>query len=138
MCLISDKIRFCTCSDSSYENLSHYWVLHRHNPEKDLGIIGEAMIPHHLFQPNFELDQNTLANRLNECDAFDMEMEFKPNDKIEIVFNNLLEDAKRLVFCFQFKKGKWAAVEYDVFELANNYDELSFGKMRKSLEKETM
>lgn len=42
----------------------------------------------------------------------------------------LISDKIRFCTC-QFKKGKWAAVEYDVFELANNYDELSFGKMRE-------
>lgn len=129
MCIISDKIKFCTCSVGSYEKLPHYWILYQYNQQKDLQVIGEALIPYHLFQPNFQLNQNTLASRLNEQDAFDIDIAFKPKDKIEIVINNLLSIEKRMIFCFQFEKGKWVVVEYDFFEIMNKYDELSFGKM---------
>jgi len=31
MCLVSDKIKFCTCTSKNYETLKHYWLLYRHD-----------------------------------------------------------------------------------------------------------
>ena len=83
------------------------------------------------MQPNQQLNQQTLEVRLNESDAFDKIIEFKPKDRLEIVLNNLSKnDLERMKFFFEFKKGKWVSAEFDLFELMNQYDELAFGKFK--------
>jgi len=128
MCIVSDKIKFCTCATGSYEELPHYWLLYRFDKEKDLMCIGEPLIPYDLLQINYKLNAQTIGDRLNEGDAFDKAIAFTPKDQLEIVINNLsVDDIERMTFCFRYKKGKWVEEEYDVFELMNRYDELAFG-----------
>jgi hypothetical protein len=132
MCVISDKIVFCTCETGSYEDLPHYWLLYRFNKQKDLMCVGEPMIPYDFLQLNYSINKDTLAKRLNEKDAFDKIIEFKPKDQLEIVFNNLAKaEIERMTFCFKYKGGKWVAEDYDIFELMNRYDELVFGNLEK-------
>ena len=135
MCIVSDEIKFCTCVEGSFEDLPHYWLLYRFDKEKNLQCLGMPMMPLDFLQPNYQLNSQTLENRLNESDAFDEIIKFKPKDQLEIVINNLAEDEiERMTFCFKYKKGKWVEEEYDTFELMNRYDELAFGNF-ENLEK---
>ena len=132
MCFVSDKIKFCTCVDGDYEELPHYWLLYRFHEQKDLIVMGSPIMPLHFFQPSYELNAKTLCNRLNEKEAFDKLIAFKPKDQLEIVINNLSDNASdRMTFCFIYKKGKWMVKEYDTFELMSCYDELTFGNFDK-------
>ena len=75
MCLVSTKIKFCTCGEGAfeedtYEDLPHYWLLHRYNKQKDLEIMGMPVMPLDFMQPNYLLNAQTLGERLNESDAF--------------------------------------------------------------------
>ena len=92
MCIVSDKIKFCTCVDGSYEDLPHYWLLHRFNKLKDLEIMGMPVMPLDFLQPNYLLNAQTLGERLNENDAFDKIIEFKPSSFA--VFNLSIETWK--------------------------------------------
>lgn len=133
MCIVSDKIKFCTCVSGSYEALPHYWLLYRFNKEKDLMWVGEPVMPLGFLQPDYTLNAQTLCKRLNEADAFDKVIEFKPKDQLEIVINNLSEnEMERMTFCFKYKNSKWVKEEYDTFELMNKYDELAFGNFEQS------
>jgi predicted metal-dependent hydrolase len=88
------------------------------------------------LQPNYLLNSQKLGDRLNEKDAFDNVIEFKPKDQLEIVINNLSDDKlDRMSFCFIFKKGKWIEKEYDTFEIMSRYDELAFGDFDKVSDK---
>ena len=133
MCIVSDKIKFCTCvegafEEDAYEELPHYWLLHRFNKQKDLIIMGMSVMPLDYLKPNYLLNAQTLGDRLNEKDAFDKIIEFKPKDQLEIVINNLSDDElDRMSFCFIFKKGRWIEKEYDTFEIMSHYDGLAFG-----------
>ena len=94
--------------------------------------MGSPIMPLHFFQSSYELNAKTLCNRLNETDAFDKIIAFKPKDQLEIVINNLSDEASdRMTFCFIFKKGKWLEKEYDTFEIMSHYDELAFGNFDK-------
>ncbi len=130
MCVISDKIKFCTCKSSSVEKLEHYWLLHRFNSAKDEMTFGEPRIPNNLLQENYNTNKQTLLHRLNEADAFDQSMNFKDQDQLEIAINNRKDDMSRMVFCFKYKSGKWVEEGYDVFGLMNHYDEYMFGKFK--------
>ena len=141
MCIVSAKIKFCTCGEGAfeedaYEDLPHYWLLHRFNNQKVLEIMGTPVMPLDFMQPNYLLNAQTLGERLNESDAFDKIIEFKPKDQLEIVINNLSDDeAERMTFCFIFQKGIWINKEYDTFEVMSHYDELAFGDFDQLKEK---
>jgi len=141
MCVVSDKIKFCTCvegafEEGAYEELPHYWLLHRFNNQKGLMVMGMPVLSLDYLQPNYLLNAQTLGDRLNESDAFDKIIEFKPKDQLEIVINNLSDDElDRMSFCFIFKKGKWIEKEYDTFEIMSHYDELAYGDFDKLKDK---
>ncbi len=78
MCIVSDKIKFCTCISGSYEELPHYWLLYRYDKKKKLLCIGMPSMPLYFLQPNHQVNKQTLLKRLNESDAFDNKISFKP------------------------------------------------------------
>ena len=131
MCLVSEKIKFCSCITDSFEKLNNYWILHRFTKSKEDFVVGMPIMPSEYFDINFELNIQTLTTRLNETDAFDLPVKFKAKDQFEIVLNNLSKNhGERLTYCFIFKKGKWVKESQDVFELMNKYEEFAFGKIK--------
>jgi hypothetical protein len=129
MCIVSDKVKFCSCITGNYKAWPHYWLLYRIDGKKKWMFMGEPIVPEGLLEANYELNRETLASRLNESDAFDLPLVLKPKDRIMIVINNLAKDAmQRMTFCFSYKNGKWVHAPYDSFEMMNQYDEIAFGK----------
>ena len=126
MCVVSNDIKFCTCEVGDYEELPHYWVLHRYNRSKKIQILGSLVMSEDYLLPNFELNKNTFQKRLNTHDAFDKEIAFKNNDVLEIVLNNKKEN-QRMTFCFKYKEGTWIETTYDYFKLVSRFDEEAFG-----------
>ena len=102
MCIVSDKIKFCTCEFGSYDELPHYWLLYRYNKNKLWIVEGSADMPiGYLTNSPYALNVETFIKRLNEPDAFDKPIKFKSKDRIEIVLNNLSENEKdRMTFFF--------------------------------------
>ena len=138
MCLVSNKIKFCTCKAGSFFNLQHYWRLYRFQKGKDDFILGEAVLPTSMTDKNFALNETTLLTRLNERDAFDTPLTFCPGDILEVVINNNeIGDAIRFTYSFKFKKGKWIAIEADPFQIINHFKEEKFGKIKSALKRKT-
>jgi hypothetical protein len=131
MCVISDKITFCTCNSGSVEALKNYWALYRADKGKNEFLIGEPMLPSEFTDPNYKMNSLTLSKRLNEPDAFDIPIEFKSKDQLLVVLNNSADGADTLTYCFIFSKGKWRKQSIDVFQLINEYKEFTFGKMQQ-------
>ena len=133
MCLVSEKVKFCTCTTLSAEELPHYWILYRFTDFKGIEHMGTPIMPLDTLQQNYELNKQMLESRLNELDAFDKPIKFKPKDQLEIVINNLAnEQIERMTFCFIFEKGRWVWKEYEVFELMNRYAEYLYGNLQNS------
>lgn len=130
MCSISDKIKFCSCKASSAERLQHYWVLYRRNRKKNIIIVGEVMVPFEWIDPNYRKNYTVLKNRINETDVFDIPINFKAGDVLELVFNNNDYD-KRVVYGFKYSKSEWIIEEINVFDLMGRFDEVQFGKIKK-------
>lgn len=128
MCKITSKIKFCTCKASSTEKLQHYWCLYRFNKDKDDVVMG-MLLPDEPLTIDFEVNKVVLEKRLNEEDAFDLDLSFKPKDVLEIVCNNF-NDSKRTVYGFKYKGKRWQLYEIDDFYIMGHYDEVGFGKMR--------
>ena len=102
MCVVSDKIKFCTCvegafEEDAYEELPHYWLLHRFNNQKDLMIMGMPVMPTDYLHPNYLLNAQTLGDRLNEKDAFDTIFKSKPQSTRK---NSLTTQVKDLAKSF--------------------------------------
>lgn len=135
MCIVSDKIRFCTCAKGSVENLKHYWMLYSFNKDKNFACMGEPMMPTSMRDLSFEENQSTLLNRLNEPNAFDVPLKFKAKDILEIVINNTSDFYETFTYSFKFKKGKWEAEETDPFDIMNHFDEENSGKIKSALKK---
>lgn len=130
MCKITSKIKFCTCKASSPEKLQQYWCLYRFNKDKNEMIVGEVILPNYMLDITYEVNKVVLEKRLNEADAFDMDLSFKARDVLEIVCNNL-DDAKRQVYGFKYKGKRWQLNEVDYFYIMGHYDEFSFGKLKR-------
>ncbi len=138
MCIVSDRIKFCTCANGSVENLKHYWILYRFNKDTMVNCMGTSMMPTSMRDLSFEENQTTLLNRLNEPDAFDVPMKFKAKDLLEVVINNNASDFdKTFTYTFKFKKGKWVAEETDPFDIMNHFDEENSGKIKSAVKRNT-
>ncbi len=135
MCLISDKIQFCTCANGTVEKLKHYWILHRYSKEKREMCMGSPIMPCDMKDLNFVENQSVLLERLNQPDAFDQPMEFKPKDQLEIVINNTPNFYDAFTYSFKYYKGIWTSTETDPFDLMNNFDEANSGKIKNALKR---
>jgi hypothetical protein len=132
MCIISDKIKLCTCKATSTERLPNYWVLHRRIKDKNIMFVGEAMLPSfEWFYPDeYKKNYDLLENRVNEGDVFDVPMVFKAKDVLELVFNNN-DDIKRATYGFKYFKKQWIKSGICPFNLSGYFDEVQFGKIKK-------
>ena len=135
MCEISDKIKFCTCS-SDVEKLKHYWILHRKMKKNEMiqVCVGTYMMLNEKAQAFFELNTSTLLKRLDDSDAFDVDLDLKNKDILEVVINNISRNYEdQITYAFEYNKGKWKSIEYDFFELKNEFEEKQAGKMKSVL-----
>jgi hypothetical protein len=133
MCLVSDKIKFCTCVGGSVKKLEHYWILYRFDKEKNEMYMGMPTMPTSMSDFNYKENQATLLVRLNESDAFDVPMHFKEKDILEIVINNTPDIYEPFIYSFRYNKGKWLTEETDPFEIMNHFDEEKNGKIKNAL-----
>ena len=136
MCLVSDKIKFCTCISKNYETLKHYWLLYRHDKDKDEFVLGSPILPTSMRDLNFEINQSTLLARLNEPDAFDVPLQLKTDDRLVVTINCQSDEVENpFTYAFDYKNGEWITSTDDPFDLINNYNEEAFGKLKLPISK---
>ena len=98
--------------------------------------VGTYMLPNEKAMAFFEINTTTLEKRLNEADAFDVDLELKNKDILEVVINNKSRNHEdQITYAFEYNKGKWKSIEYDFFELKNEFEETDSGKMKNVLKK---
>jgi hypothetical protein len=119
MCEITDQIKFCTCAKGHYSKLSHYWLYYRVGEKKESIMKGTAIIPDYLSMPDYIENQYKLLERLNNPDAFDIEIHPKEGDLMEIVLNNL--GNSRAEFHFIFQDSSWDWENHNPFEVLNHH-----------------
>ena len=117
MCLISDKIKFCTCvaTDIDIYELNHYWVLHRYNKDKNEDVMGSPVLPVHL----------------HTTEAFDKNIELKRGDRLEVVLYNNQTDTEPLYYNFKYTGKIWKSIEPDCFDLMSRFDEVTAGEIKE-------
>lgn len=91
-------------------------------------------MPTSMRDQNFEQNKSTLLARLNEPGAFDVPMNLKEKDLLDVVINNKSSEIDlRFSYSFEFKKGMWNFIESDPFDIENHYNEETGGKMKSVL-----
>lgn len=132
MCLISDKIKFCTCvaTDIDIYELNHYWVLHRYNKDKNEDVMGSPVLPVHLH-PRIEINAKLLVSTLNTTEAFDKNIELKRGDRLEVVLYNNQTDTEPLYYNFKYTGKIWKSIEPDCFDLMSRFDEVTAGEIKE-------
>lgn len=134
MCIISNKLKLCTCSTKDVYHLKNFWVLHRFVKGKEIITLGEVMLPY--FNPlvNVKLNEATLLKMLNEGNIFDFDIELKNKDLLHLAFKfKGSEDYND--YGFEFKKGKWGILGYDPLSWMWHHDEYRSGKIINTVQK---
>jgi hypothetical protein len=133
MCVISNKIKFCTCVDDDIdiEELNHYWVLHSYNKNKNLEVMGVPALPGFL-NPLFDINEELLISTLNTPDAFDKDLALKRGNRLEIVLcNQSTAGEEALYFNFKYTGKIWKSIEADTFDLMSRFDEIQQGEIKE-------
>jgi hypothetical protein len=126
MCKISPKLKLCTCAAKDPASLKHYWVLARPN-NKEIVMLGEVMLPMYLDLETAQYNNRILLESLNERDCFDVALEIKNRDILQLHFTG---PKQQLVYAFVFKMGKWNRAQYDPFA---SVDLIEKGKIKPAL-----
>lgn len=131
MCIVSEKVAFCTCVNGSVDELEHYWVLYRFTKAKQKYIIvGQPVMPPGFLEVDLMQTETILEKRINEPDAFDIPLVCKPKDQLTIVLHNhAVKAGKRVVFTFTYQRKKWVLDYSFPFEHEGEYQEMKFGKL---------
>ncbi|MBK8700279.1 MAG: hypothetical protein IPN29_12415 [Saprospiraceae bacterium] len=128
MCIVSNKIKFCTCAKDPDE-LTNSWVLHRYVGDKNISVMGMMIDPSDMIDENFKPNEEILLARLQEKDAFDFIPKFKENDRMEISMRYPKGNIKEVYFTFSYQQGNWQPEELNPFELTEHYDVVKRGEL---------
>jgi hypothetical protein len=137
MCIVSDKLRLCSCKTEKLEKLKHYWVLQRFQ-DRGSDILGTLVPPADIDEGSNIYNKMALLEALNSGECFDIEMDAKEKDLLELHFT--IKEAMGsdsaysirdgyLVYAFKYKSGKWVEGDYDPF--GNNLEEVQGGKIKR-------
>jgi hypothetical protein len=136
MCRLSAKLKLCTCEVASVAELAGFWVLHRFKPGKQELIIGELVMPDELDARVETYNLSMLKQRLNEADAFDVDLKPQPGDRLQLTFRCSEADAsgtartKTITYGYAWTAGRWVELPFNDFEWAWHHDQESFGELR--------
>lgn len=134
MCKVSDKLKLCTCASDAY-SLKHYWVLHRFINGKNDYVLGEAIMPKIIDEETERYNWSLLEKLLNDGNVFDVEMNPKENDRLELSFTVEVGEPGSVQYGFTFRNKIWVRENYDVFEWMQNHEEDLQGKIKDAMQK---
>jgi hypothetical protein len=133
MCTVSSKLVLCTCTPKSVSGLKHYWVWYRFVEGKNEMVMGIPSMPFELNPETEALNWKTLQKRLNEPDAFDLDLKPMEKDRLQIHFSCGPEYYECVDYGFEYRKGNWRKKEFEFFNWLNHWDELQTGKIKYPL-----
>ncbi len=130
MCKLSDKLKLCTC-DASVADLVSYWVFYRFIEGKNHMVIGRVMIRDPL-DPEVEAhNRSLLLARLNESDAFDVDLEPRDGDRLQLTFRLSPTDARKtIIYGYAHAAGRWVEEPYDNLGWQWHHDQEQTGEVR--------
>ncbi len=135
MCKDSDKIKLCSCKATSIEKLKHYWIFYRYNSTKNNIIIGDFILPYMLDEEMVIKNKAVLRKRLNEEDAFDIDIFPKNKDRLQLTFTCSAFSNQQITYGYSYKNGKWIEKDFDPLEWQWHHDEEIFGIIKPALVK---
>lgn len=94
-------------------------------------VMGEVLMPAHIAPDIDAYNTELLTQLLNDGNAFDVDISPKPKDRLLLSFAvaNQPNTTERIEYGFQYKKGKWVAIPYNVFDWEYQYEEAAKGKI---------
>ncbi|GAA4334961.1 hypothetical protein GCM10023184_29430 [Flaviaesturariibacter amylovorans] len=136
MCQVSDKIKFCTCSNlEDINELDNYWVFHTYVKGKNVELVGEPLAPPSLITFDDAHNRRVLLERVNDPGAFDIPLHPKERDRLQVSFSVPEGGYKGiLTYGFRSRKGKWVECEYESFDWYRRHDETIGGEAIDSFE----
>jgi len=133
MCRVSNKIKFCTCKDGSLDRLKHYWIFHKYDKEWQVDVLGSMVEPFKLDAETNLYNEETLLKRVNEADAFDIDLHPEDKDRLEITISCSEKKDEFLTYGFCFENGQWKPKEYDPFEWQWSHHPRENGKIKNPI-----
>ena len=131
MCKVSDKIEFCTCAASPIYKLRNYWILHRFIKGKDIIVIGEVLMPFIIEKDIDNSNRKFLQKRINESDAFDINLNPKRGDLLEITFGTK-SVWQKLTYGYKYTGTSWVCESYDPLKWKWHHEVDLAGKIRNA------
>jgi hypothetical protein len=131
MCQISHKIKFCTCSNEDPETFKNYWIFYRYDKNRKDFVIGEVSLFIPFNEEMVQYNEATLLQRINEHDAFDIDLQPKSKDRLLVVLQCEPHFSEGLNIGFEFKKDKWIPCEYNSLEWMWKHAAAAEGKIEE-------
>lgn len=128
MCKLDDKLKFCTCRARSAAALAHAWIFHRFDAKKDCRVIGRVAIPPRLAKEVEQHNRALLLSRINEADAFDVDLAPREGDRLQLNFQ--FSDTQWAVYGYEYRKGRWVEQPFNSLEWQWHHEEEAFGVVR--------
>jgi len=143
MCELSKKLKLCTCAVASVEHLRHYWVLYRFNKTKDDLVMGQAMLLEEPGKAVQAYNRSLLLERLNEHDAFDINLNPQEGDRLQLKFTcsdsgvlSILtrnRKIKKIIYGYTYRNGRWIEEPFDHLAWERRHDREKFGEIQSAL-----
>lgn len=128
MCKLDHRLKLCTCRARSTAALTHSWVFHRFDAKKSRVVIGRVALPPRLAEEIEQHNRALLLSRLNEADAFDVELSPREGDRLQLSFR--FSDTKWAVYGYEHRDGRWTEQPFSPLEWQWHHDQESFGVVR--------
>lgn len=140
MCELSKKLKLCTCdAGSSVAALDHFWVLHRFDPAKNTMVIGRVRMPDRLDAEVEAYNRALLLARLNEPDAFDVDLGPREGDRLQLTFTFRKhvppgkESVKVIHYGYAYENGRWKEMPYESLSWYRKHHREQSGELRPAL-----
>jgi hypothetical protein len=139
MCKVSSKLKLCTCAVPDVSRLRFYWVLHRFDPRKDVRRVGRVARPDVLDARDEAHNRTLLLARLQEPDAFDVDLEPREGDRLQLTFRFTERDragrktVKEITYGYARIRGRWVEEKYDPLLWHWHHDRERFGELRPAV-----
>ena len=140
MCRLAPTLTLCTCAVRDVSRLPHYWVLHRFDPRKDTHVIGRVARPDVLDPQDDAHNRALLRVRLQEPDAFDVDLAPRDGDRLQLTFRFSGRDragrrtVKEITYGYAWTAGRWVEETFDPLMWQWHHDRERFGEVRPAID----
>jgi hypothetical protein len=139
MCRVSSTLKLCTCAVRDVSRLRHYWVLHRFDPRKANRMIGRVARPDVLDARDEVHNRALLLARLQEPDAFDVDLAPREGDRLQLTFRFAERDRagrkafKEITYGYAWTAGRWVEKEFEPLGWQWHHDRERIGELRPAV-----